>query len=394
MPPAIGDRRQPSRLQAAPTALLDHALTALPAGHRLPDAVWNRRHRAILMLVWLHLPALAAFGILMGHGLVQSLTEVLPIGACAVLASLSNRSRRFRAVGASLGLLASSASLIHFSGGYIEMHFHFFVVVGIVALYQYWTPFLVTIGSVVLHHGVMATLNPKTVYNHPDAWAHPWRWALIHGAFIVVASAASLSSWCINEYHALHDSLTQLPNRVLFLDRLAVVARRSARRRRRIAILYVDVDDLKLVNDRLGHEAGDRVLLTVAECLCSCARPGDTVARLGGDEFAMLLSGLADEREAVTVATEMLAKLRASIAVSGHDLVVTASIGIATGTSDLDLPGDALRQADAALYVAKRRGKGRYAVFDRFPPSTLSLEPIHPSRITPTWGEAPVAETG
>jgi len=366
----------------------------LPTGRRLPDAVWNRRHRAILVLIWLHLPTLAAFGLLTGHGRLHSVAEVLPIGACGVLAGLSNRGRRFRAVAASLGLLAGSASLIHFSGGYIEMHFHFFIVVGIVALYQDWTPFLVTIGGVVLHHGVMATLDPKAVYNHPDAWAHPWKWALIHGAFIGVASAASLSSWRLNEYHALHDPLTQLPNRVLFLDRLAVVARRAAHNRRRIAILYVDVDDLKLVNDRLGHEAGDRVLVSVAERLCSCARPGDTVARLGGDEFALLLSGLADEREAVVVATKIVAKLRSSIALAGHDLVVTASIGIATRSTAHVLPGDVLRHADAAMYAAKRRGKGDYAVYDRFSPSILEVESAHPTTISGTWREAPVAEAG
>ncbi len=380
------------RLQTAPADLLDRILTALPAGRRLSEAVWNRRHRAMVVLVWLHLPGLIAFALLAGRGLLHSLVGVLPIGVCAILAGLSDRGRRFRAVATSLGLLIGSATLIHFGGGYIEMHFHFFVVVGLVALYQDWIPFLVTVGGVVLHHGLIASLNPQAVYNHPDAWDHPWRWALIHGTFVVAATAASLASWRLNEYHALHDPLTQLPNRTLFLDRLTLTARRSARRRRRIAILYLDVDDLKPINDRLGHPAGDQVLITVAERLCACARSGDMVARLGGDEFGLLLGDVADEREAVAVAARILATLRTPVSLGSQEMVVTASIGIAAATASRNAPDDLLRQADAAMYAAKRRGKGRSAVHDRVYPPIPPAGLPQPSPVPAAQMQAPLVD--
>ena len=95
--------------------------------------------------------------------------------------------------------MIASGILVHLSGGYIELHFHFFVMVAVIALYQDWAPFLIAIGYVVLHHGLMGTLDPESVYNHPSAWAHPWRWAAIHGIFILGASAASLVNWRFNE---------------------------------------------------------------------------------------------------------------------------------------------------------------------------------------------------
>ena len=394
MPLAIGDRRQPPRFSGVPGRLISYALTALPTGRRLPDAVWNRRHQAILTVLWLHVPALAVFGILTGHNLARTSAEVLPIGLFGLAAGLRARSRRFRAVAASLGLLAASASLIHLGGGYIELHFHFFVVVGIVALYQDWTPFLVTISGVVLHHGVMATLAPAAVYNHPEGWAHPWRWAFIHGAFILAASAASLASWRLNEYHALHDPLTQLPNRTLFLDRLALTTTRLARQRERIAVLYLDVDAFKAVNDRLGHEAGDQALIAVGERLCSCVGPADTVARLGGDEFAVLLDGLAADRDAVAVAVRLLRATRSPISVDGQDLVVTVSVGIAMGTSRSSQPGQLLRHADVAMYAAKRRGPGRYALHDPFQAPVLPMEKVLPSPRPSPRTPTPVAEAG
>jgi PAS domain S-box-containing protein len=100
---------------------------------------------------------------------------------------------------ASLGLITASAVLVHLSGGYIEMHFHFFVMVVLIALYQDWIPFLLAIGYVVLHHGVVGVLMPTAVYNHPAALAHPWQWAAVHGAFVLAASIASIVSWRIYE---------------------------------------------------------------------------------------------------------------------------------------------------------------------------------------------------
>jgi PAS domain S-box-containing protein len=172
---------------------------ALPEGRPLPEEVWRSRHRVILVLLWLHAAGIVAFGVLVGAGLPHSLAEGGTVLALAVAAGSRLGDRRLRAVVASFGLLTSSAFLVHLSGGYIEVHFHFFVMIVIITLYQDWRPFLLAIGYVVLEHGVMGVLNPSAVYNHPDAWANPWKWAAIHGVFVLGASAASVVNWRLNE---------------------------------------------------------------------------------------------------------------------------------------------------------------------------------------------------
>jgi signal transduction histidine kinase len=117
----------------------------------------------------------------------------------ALLAGTSLLSRRGRAVIASLGLLTASGILVHVFDGYIELHFHFFVMVALIALYQDWLPYLFAIGYVILHHGIVGVMDPRSVYNHPAAWEHPWRWAVIHGTFILAASIASVVHWRMNE---------------------------------------------------------------------------------------------------------------------------------------------------------------------------------------------------
>src|SRR5213593_3399023 len=109
------------------------------------------------------------------------------------------RHRRLRRVIACFRLMTSSALLVHLSGGYIEFHFHFFVMVGLLALYQDWTTFILAIGYVVVHHGLVGVLDPQSVYNHASAWAHPWAWAGIHGAFILAMSAVTLITWRVTE---------------------------------------------------------------------------------------------------------------------------------------------------------------------------------------------------
>lgn len=176
-----------------------HLWHLLPEGQPLPEAVWQSRHEGILIVLWLHAIGLMAFGLLNGAGVWHSLADVSIVAVAAFVASGGWGSRRLRAVLASLGLITASAVLVHFSGGYIEMHFHFFVMVVIIALYQDWTPFLLAIGYVVLHHGVVGVLMPSAVYNHPAAIAHPWRWAAVHGGFVLAASVASIVNWRIYE---------------------------------------------------------------------------------------------------------------------------------------------------------------------------------------------------
>jgi PAS domain S-box-containing protein len=188
---------------------------ALPHGGSLPEEVWHRRHRAILALIWAHVVGIPVFAMIRGFGPAHSLLEAAPVAVFAVFAWPSGESRKFRSASAALGLLTSSAVLVHLSGGTIEMHFHFFVMVGILTLYEDWLPFGLAIGYVVAHHGLMGLIDPRSVYNHPAAWAHPWTWAAIHGAFVLAASAAYVTAWRITEeararvadsYRQLHES--------------------------------------------------------------------------------------------------------------------------------------------------------------------------------------------
>ena len=166
-------------------------------------------------------------------------------------------------------------------------------------------------------------------------------------------------------HDAFHDALTQLPNRALFMDRLA----RSIALHRRdtesmFAVLFLDLDRFKLVNDSLGHLLGDELLVAVAQRLSRLVRAGDTVARLGGDEFAVLLDGIDHEADAVRAAQRMQEELLLPIRIASHEIFTTASIGIALSTTGYDEPQDVLRDADIAMYRAKTRGKARHEVFD------------------------------
>jgi diguanylate cyclase (GGDEF)-like protein/PAS domain S-box-containing protein len=169
------------------------------------------------------------------------------------------------------------------------------------------------------------------------------------------------------QHDALHDSLTGLPNRTLFLDRVHQTLQRVTRDpRAACAVLCMDVDRFKLVNESLSHAVGDKLLMALAARLLTAVRPGDTVARLGGDEFAVLLQEIDDAGAAAIVADRILTALRPLFTIDGHDLFSSVSIGIALnapGSRTLP-PADLLANADIAMYTAKRRGRGRAAVFD------------------------------
>jgi diguanylate cyclase (GGDEF)-like protein/PAS domain S-box-containing protein len=597
----------------------------LPKGSTLPDEVWAQRHRWILVLLWLHVPALFAFSLLRHQTVAHSVVETSVLAIFAFAATTLRPRRRLSTVITSLGLLTCSATLVHLSGGVIEMHFHYFVMVGVITLYQDWWPFLIAISYVVFQHGAGGVLAPASVYNHPAAIDHPWRWAGIHGAFILGLSAAGIASWKLNEsllqaasdreeklaeaqgvarigswewevetghvtwsdelyrlfgvadvdftpsaqssfpgvhpedhdvidadvrrlleggpplardfrvvlpdgsvrwvhgrgavtswtdgrpsvisgtvqditdrkraeaqltetlsllgaaldstadgilvvdghgrissfnrqfaemwrlpetvlesgdddqalacvveqlrdpeafltkvqdlyaqpeaesydviefldgrtfdrhskpqqvegtvvgrvwsfrditehkrlqnelaHQAFHDALTQLANQALFRDRVAHALVRASRHDSHLAVLFLDLDNFKTVNDSLGHTAGDELLVAVADRLGDCLRLEDTAARLGGDEFAVLLEDLADKREATEVADRVRAALRRPLTIAGREMVVGVSVGIA-----FDLPGtdsdQLLRNADLAMYTAKSRGKGRYEIFE------------------------------
>ena len=166
------------------------------------------------------------------------------------------------------------------------------------------------------------------------------------------------------ERMAFYDSLSGLPNRVLFMDRLEHALRRARHHRRSITVMFLDLDNFKVVNDSLGHKSGDSLLVALAERLQCCLRAGETVARLGGDEFTVLLEDVSDERSAASVAIRILDALQAPVMVQGHELVPSVSIGIVLSKHG-DTTETLLRDADLAMYRAKTDGKGRYEIFDQ-----------------------------
>jgi diguanylate cyclase (GGDEF)-like protein/PAS domain S-box-containing protein len=472
---------------------------ALPEGRALADEEWASRHRWIVGLIYVHAVFFVFYGLIRGFGLIHSLTEASVVATAGVVASLPILGRHTRAIVAALGLVGASAVFVHLSGGVVEVHFHFFVVIGLLSLYQEWGPFLAALVFVVLHHGVLGAVVPETVYNHDAAVNRPWTWAAIHGGFVLAASVANLIAWRINEqtgshlhqseerfrrvfddsavgmstvdpegrfqavnqafceitgyteaellvmtpseftleddvvrshdalalllsgatqsldmeksyvrkdgaivnvfnslsaiqdpdgnvvgvagvtqdvtdrrraenalaHQAFHDAVTGLPNRNLFLDRLELAVARSARHHNMTAVLFLDVDRFKWVNDSLGHAAGDTLLRSIAERMQESLRAGDTLARFGGDEFAVLCEDVVDVNEAIVVAQRLSATFVAPFILEDDRAVtVTASVGIAMANSAANRPEALLRDADSAMYRAKERGRDRIEVFD------------------------------
>ena len=163
-------------------------------------------------------------------------------------------------------------------------------------------------------------------------------------------------------HQAFHDPLTDLPNRVLFTDRIEQALRRGASQGESVGVLILDLDDFKTVNDSLGHEAGDRLLVEVAARLRQCVRVTDTIARLAGDEFAILVGELESEDDATAVALRVSETLARPVEIDGVEMFVRASVGIAIGAGDTS-PEALIRDADVALYAAKSGGKSGFRVF-------------------------------
>ena len=168
-------------------------------------------------------------------------------------------------------------------------------------------------------------------------------------------------------YLAYHDALTGLTNRALFLDVLEQAIVNAGRTRRGLALLYVDIDNFKSVNDTLGHHGGDRLLVAVAERLSSAVRKTDTVARIGGDEFAILQVDLLDTNVAITLARKLLHAVAQPFVLEDHKVYASVSIGIAAYPADGAHAADVLHSADLAMYRAKHLGRNRLCVYTRRP---------------------------
>ncbi len=205
-----------------------------------------------------------------------------------------------------------------------------------------------------------------------------YKWALCRGLAVPRAGAPATrivgSLTDITERHlledrlrhqALFDSLTGLPNRVLFMDRLSqAVANAKRRPGYTYTVLWLDLDNFKNLNDSLGHQFGDKLLVEVAERIRAQLREADTAARFGGDEFALLVLDVPNFASVQRIVRRLLDSLREPYQLDGHDVVVTGSLGVATSTTGYDCPEDVLRDADIAMYRAKSTGRGSYATFD------------------------------
>ncbi|MFD1364969.1 sensor domain-containing diguanylate cyclase [Actinoplanes sichuanensis] len=420
--------------------------------------------------------------------------------ACAVLAALI-KSRRAGAIVVSLGLLLGSAALVHAGGGLTDLHFSFFVVLGLISLYQEWLALVLSVALVAVHHMLVGLVVPTLVFSDPRAWAHPVYFALLHAVFVLAMCAVQLAYWrfvrraqvevaevqeraaeqlrrreeryralvqdscdVINvvdvtgvigsvspaalavmgyqpddlvgtdyfqlihpddraalvafpgsgaaeqrtevrtrhadgtwhwhdvtlrdltgnpavgglvishrdvterrefqdllQHEAAHDVLTGLLNRGAFLKALdQALANLPAGQR--LAVLFVDLNDFKPVNDTYGHEAGDQLLIAAGNALQRSVLGADTVGRLGGDEFAVVLVDITLPENAIAVATRILHALAEPITVGGATLSSTASIGIALSGPDVTGTDELLQRADVAMYQAKRAKDSGWAL--------------------------------
>lgn len=172
---------------------------ALPRGGALPEHAWDARHRGVVVLLWMHVVVLVVIGVLRDRPFAACVLAPAAVAVLAAAASWARLSRIARASMATLGLLVSCAVLIDDFDGLIEAHFHFFIVIAVVSLYQSWRPYLLGIGFVLAHHLVMGTLMPHRVYNHPMTGHDPWLFALVHGGAILAESVACLVFWKLTE---------------------------------------------------------------------------------------------------------------------------------------------------------------------------------------------------
>jgi signal transduction histidine kinase len=200
----------------------------LPHSRYLSQDEWERRHHAILVLLAIYFLGLAVFGLFREVGLQHLAVDLLAVLVPGLWAAQPFGGRKVRAGLATTALLTAAAIGVHLSGGAIEAHFQFFVIIPILMLYQDWLPFLLAVGYVVVEHGIVGVLLPASVYNHGAAVAHPWEWAGIHAAFVIAACAAYIALWRLGENDHERAKASEAALRVLNLDLEQRVAERTA----------------------------------------------------------------------------------------------------------------------------------------------------------------------
>ncbi|MEV1286897.1 EAL domain-containing protein [Micromonospora sp. NPDC049679] len=333
------------------------------------------RHRVILWLIGLHALGLFAFALWRGGGPGHAALDVAPLMVILVVAARRQIGRRLRSVVATLGLVGSSAILVHLADGLTEAHFHFFVMMFVMTFYQDWLTFLVASAFVLIEHAVVGVIASHLVYSHPDAQHQPIKWAAIHATFIGAAAVASLVNWRLTEtardaqhraaaelaYQSSHDALTGALNRTEFERRVAEVLPAGDAQN---AVCVLNLDRFKIVSEAGGQAAGDALLCQVAAAIRELDPDGPDLARLGGDRFALLLSGHTLPA-AVAVAERIRTRLaQGRFAFADRTFEVTASVGVVAVTPLTPGPQDVIEAAEAACYTAKNKGRNRVEVYE------------------------------
>ena len=352
-------------------------LRSVPRGRTLPGPLWRRRHSCMLVLLWAHVPGLACFALARGAAPLHVLTELLPVLACGLVAMRYVHHRQLASGAMAFGLLTCSALLVHFWDGRIEAHFHFFVILSALALYEDWAPYGVALLYVVLHHGIVGVFDAASVFNHADAVEQPWLWAGIHAVFVGAMAILNVIGWHMTEHdraqrkaaerrlrhEAEHDALTGLANRTQFRRRLRGRARRRRRRpprRRGVRRPRRLQGHQRLARPRRRRPPADRRHPAAARRRCG---PRTSLARFGGDEFVICLAGIGSERQAQRIADRIGLSLAAPLVLDDDQRYVSCSIGIALGEPGATDPDALLRDADLAMYRAKSQGKARAELF-------------------------------
>jgi len=377
-PPLVATVAEPARRGDRARAAARTVVGWLPVGRSLPASDWEARHRGVLWLLVAHIPLIVVYGALWhDSGPADSCPLAVVPAAAVALASVRRWSRLVRSCISSFGLVLCSAVAVHLANGAVEAHFHFFVMIPVIALYEEWLPFGLGVVFVLFEHGVLGTAMPREIYGeHAAAAGHPWTFAAIHAGFFATAAVACLVNWRLHELsrEAQNDLTAQLRRRA-FVDRLTGLPNRDwllqeapplLTRGEPLAVLLLDVDRFKDVNDALGHDVGDELLRQVARRLDAARAPGEWAMRLGGDEFAVLLTG-ARAGSAVATAADLRRRVVTDrISLGGVDLDLELSIGVAADPADADAGGTdpslgtaerlqlLMRRADIAMYAAKR----------------------------------------
>ena len=304
---------------------MDKILRYLPRGNTLEDEAWKKRHHVVLWVLAAHLPALLLFGIIMGSGL-KVLVECLAVPAICLGLGFLVRGRRSASIIVTAGLTWCSAALVVLSGGTIEAHFHFFIILGFIALYQDWVPFLWNIVFTVISHGVGSAIPSVKIFNHPAALAHPWLWSGIHGVAVLFACVGLVIFWRVSEEDqqararlAQRLAEAEIGRRRFTSDLLINLARRNQ------SMLYRQLDIINQLEEKERDPDALAELFRLDHLATRIRRNAESLMVLSGETPARVWSAPVPLRAVVQAAiaeTEDLNRVRFTVderlAVAGH----------------------------------------------------------------------------